>query len=121
MRTAAELTRALYEAYQARDWPTAHGLLHPEAHSELLATGEVLDGRDAIVALNEGYPEPWGDLTVLRVVADGPALAACEVEIVSEEHVFRCAAFWRAAGGLLTESAEYWVTVGGEAPGARPD
>ena len=27
MRTAAELTRALYEAYQARDWPAAHALL----------------------------------------------------------------------------------------------
>lgn len=114
------LARALYENYQHRDWAAARELLHPDAVLEMPATRERLDGRQALMALQENYPEPWGDLTVLRVVGnDRQPTAAVELEIVGPAGHFRCAAFWVADAGMLTEGVEYWVTVGGEEPPPR--
>jgi len=119
MDTPGQLTRNLYEYYQARNWPAAADLLHPEALLEMPATRERLLGRDAIIAFQENYPEPWGDLTVLRVVGDD-STAAVEFEIEGPEDVFRCAAFWVADQGLLSRGVEYWITIGGEQPPPRP-
>ena len=119
MRHPGELVRNLYESYQARDWSAAAELLHPDARLEMPATAEVLDGRDRVIALQEHYPEPWGDLSVLRVVSDGGDTAVAEIEIVGPSDVFRCAALWTARDGRLDRGVEYWVTVSGDAPGPR--
>ncbi len=119
MSDPLQLVRALYESYQARDWSAAAAVLHPDARLSMPATGEVHDGRDAVMALQENYPEPWGDLSVLRVVADGRDTAVAEVEITGPSEVFRCAAFWEARDGRLHRGVEYWVTVGGDEPGPR--
>jgi ketosteroid isomerase-like protein len=117
--TAGALVRRLYEAYDARDWAAAAALLHEHAVVEMPATGERLAGREGVVAFQRAYPEPWGDLRVLRVVEDG-AGAAAEVEVVAPDAAFRLAAFWRCADGLLREGVEYWVTPGGdEVPSTR--
>jgi ketosteroid isomerase-like protein len=114
-----ELVRALYESYQSRDWSIATELLHPDAQLRMPATAEVHDGRDAVLALQENYPEPWGNLSVLRLVADGGDTAVAEIEIVGPSDVFRCAAFWEVRNGRLHRGVEYWVTVGGDQPGPR--
>ncbi len=119
MSRPPELVRALYEHYQARDWSAAAELLHPDVQLEMPATAEVLAGRDRVVALQENYPEPWGDLSVLRLVSDGGDTAVAEIEIVGPSDVFRCAAFWDVRGGRLHHGVEYWVTVGGDEPGPR--
>ena len=113
--SAAELVRRLYEAYQARDWESAAVLVHDDAVLEMPATRERLTGRAGVIAFQRSYPEPWGDLSVLRVVGEG-GIAAAEVEVVAADATFRMAAFWRSEGGLLREGAEYWITVGGEEP-----
>lgn len=120
MADAGDLVRDLYERYQDRNWAAAAGLLHPDAQVSMPATAELLVGRAAVLALQTGYPEPWGDLTVLRVVAgaDGRA-AVAEIEVVAPAEVFRCAAFWQVHEGLLHRGVEYWVTVGGEEPPPR--
>jgi len=121
MDTPGQLTRKLYEFYQARNWAAAADLLHPEALLEMPATRETTVGRDKIIELQANYPEPWGNLTVLRVVGDDREnTAAVELEIKGLGVVFRCAAFWIADQGMLTRGMEYWVTVGGEQPGPRP-
>ena len=79
------------------------------------ATDEHLVGREQVIGFQRNYPEPWGELQVLRVVSDS-AVAAAEAEIVSETDVFRCAAFWTIEGDRLLSGVEYWVTVGGEEP-----
>lgn len=117
MSRSRTLVTSLYENYQARDWPAAAALLHPEARLVMPATGELLLGRDRIMSLQENYPEPWGDLQVLQVVGDGDR-AAAEIEVVGTE-VFRCAAFWRVRDGLLHHGVEYWVTPGADEPGPR--
>ena len=112
---AVVLVRDLYEAYQRRDWDDAAKALHPEATLEMPGTRERLAGREGVIDFQRYYPEPWGDLTVLRVLG-GADEACAEVEILGPEHTFRLAAFWRGDGGLLREGVEYWVTVGGEQP-----
>src|SRR5215208_2694102 len=113
--TPEQLVRGLYERYQARDWSGAGELLHRDAELDMPATAEHLTGRDEVIALQRNYPEPWGDLRVLRVVADrGSAVA--ELQVVASHAEFRCAAFWLVQMGLLHRGVEYWVTVGGEEP-----
>ncbi|HWN21962.1 MAG TPA: nuclear transport factor 2 family protein [Gaiellaceae bacterium] len=113
--SAAELVRRLYEAYQARDWDTAAQLVHEDAVLEMPATSERLTGRASVIDFQRSYPEPWGDLSVLRVVGEGDT-AAAEIEVVAPDATFRMAAFWHSEGGLMRDGAEYWITVGGEEP-----
>ncbi len=122
MDTPGQVARDLYEFYQARNWAAAADLLRSDAVLEMPATGERVSGRDEIMKLQEEYPEPWGVLTVLRVVGDGgESTAAVEFEIVGPAGHFRCAAFWTADQGMLSHGTEYWVTVGGDQPGPRPE
>jgi ketosteroid isomerase-like protein len=109
------LVRRLYELYQARDWDSAAQLLHPQAVVEMPATRERLVGRDGVIEFQRAYPEPWGELSVLRVLGTDD-LAAAEVEVVATDETFRLAAWWRVHDGLLRDGVEYWVTVGGEEP-----
>jgi ketosteroid isomerase-like protein len=114
---ATVLVRELYEAYQRRDWNGAAELLHPQVTLDMPATRERLTGRAAVIAFQRDYPEPWGDLAVVRVLGDADE-ACAEVEIVGPDATFRLAAFWRAEGEQLRDGIEYWVTVGGEEPPA---
>ncbi len=85
------------------------------------ATDERLLGREQIIRLQRDYPEPWGELRVLRVAgADGTAVA--EIEIEASDARYRCAASWTVRDDLLHDGVEYWVTVGGEPvdPDRRP-
>jgi ketosteroid isomerase-like protein len=116
--STAELTRQLYEAYGRRDWEGAALCLHEDAVLEMPATRERLVGRDGVIGFQRDYPEPWGELSVLRAVDAGDT-AAAEVEVVAAEATFRMAAFWRSRDGLLHEGVEYWITVGGEEPPSR--
>lgn len=117
--SAADLVRRLYEAYDRRDWDAAAALLHADATVDMPATAERLEGRDAVVAFQRAYPEPWGKLRVLRVVEHADE-AAVEAEVVAPGATFRLAAFWRSVDGLLRDGVEYWVTVGGdEVPSMR--
>nr|CAA9362564.1 MAG: hypothetical protein AVDCRST_MAG46-3422 [uncultured Nocardioidaceae bacterium] len=120
MDLPTHLVRALYEHFQERNWAAASDLLHPGAVLEMPATREELEGRTAIMAFQRSYPEPCGALTVLRVVGDDrQTAAAAELEIVGPAGHFRCAAFWVADSGRLTQGVEYWVTVGGDEPPPR--
>jgi ketosteroid isomerase-like protein len=114
---ATALVRALYEAYQRRDWDAAAELLHPEATVDMPGTRERLAGRARVLDFQRNYPEPWGDLAVLRVLG-GKAEACAEIEVAAPDETFRLAAFWHAEDGLLRDGIEYWVTVGGEQPPA---
>jgi ketosteroid isomerase-like protein len=112
---ATALVRDLYEAYQRRDWDAAAELLHPDATLDMPETRERLTGREEVVDFQRNYPEPWGDLSVLRVLG-GADEASAEVEVLGPDDTFRLAAFWRTEGELLRDGIEYWVTVGGGQP-----
>lgn len=116
-----DLVGRLYRLYQDREWDAAARLLHRDVRLHMPATDERFAGRERVIALQREYPEPWGELRVLRVTGDGATVAA-EVEIAAPDALYRCAAFWTARDGLLADGVEYWVTVGGEAvdPDRRP-
>lgn len=117
--TAADIARALYTAYQARDWARAETFLHPDAVLDMPATGERLVGREQVMRFQREYPEPWGELTVLRALGDTSS-AAAEVEIRAPGgDVFRMAAFWGLRDGLLADGTEYWLDPGGSPPPGR--
>ena len=67
---APDLARALYTAYQARDWARAQACLHPDAEVAMLATSERLAGREQVIRFQREFPEPWGELAVLRALGD---------------------------------------------------
>ena len=113
--TPEQLVRELYERYQAPNWSDAALLLREDATVDMPATNEQLLGRDQVIGMQRGYPEPWGDLQVLRVLGIERS-AVAELEVVAPTTVFRCAAFWDVDDGLLHRGVEYWVTVGGEEP-----
>lgn len=113
------LVRKLYEAYQARDWSAAEALLHPEVVVDMPATEERLVGREQLMRFNRDYPEPWGQMGVLRVVAGHADDAAAEVEVHAGAEVLRMASFWASRDGLLCHGTEYWLRLGEEPPPER--
>lgn len=116
MVEAVELVRSLYESYQDRDWERAAGFLHPRVVLDMPSTAERLEGREAVIDFQRHYPEPWGDLIVLRVLADAEG-AAAEVRIVDPSGpTFALAAFWRCDEDLLGHGVEYWLEVGAGLP-----
>lgn len=110
------VVRALYEAYQARDWEGARACLHEDAIVDMPATAERLDGRDSIVEFQRSYPEPWGVMTVHRVFGDETGAAAEVTVRAPGGQRFGAGASWRTRDGLLHYGVEYWATVGGESP-----
>jgi hypothetical protein len=113
---AVSLVRGLYEAYQDRDWARAATFLHSQAILDMPATAERLVGREAIVSFQSAYPEPWGTLSVGRLLTDAEG-AAAEITVVDPSgHRFGLAAFWRLHEGLLQRGVEYWVTFAAELP-----
>ena len=105
---------ALYAAYQDRDWDRAAALVHPDAVVDLPATAEQLAGKEAVMAFQAEYPEPWGEMRVRQVVG-GPQEAAARVEVTAPDgQLFAMAAFWTQQDGLLRAGTEYWITVGGD-------
>jgi SnoaL-like domain len=113
---AGALVGGLYRAYQDRNWDRAATFLHPDAVVEMPATAERLDGLAAIVAFQRSYPEPWGVLSVKRVLVDDEG-AAAEVSVADPSGTtFAFAAFWRTEAGLLRHGVEYWLEIGADVP-----
>ena len=115
--TAEQVVRSLWERIQARDWAGMKALLAPEIVLEWPATGERFEGPDAIVAVNEEYPEGWS-IDVVRVMPgpDGETVVS-EVEVPHADlGTFAVASFWRVRDGRVTAGREYWVQCGAERP-----
>ncbi|MGH8996775.1 MAG: nuclear transport factor 2 family protein [Acidimicrobiales bacterium] len=114
----ADAVRALYEAYQDRDWERARACLHEDAIVDMPATLDRAAGRDPIIDFERSYPEPWDTLTVHRVFGD-EGEAAAEIGVKAPDGArFGCGAFWRTKDGLLHYGVEYWMKSGGELPPA---
>ncbi len=109
----AAAVAALYDAYQARDWEAAEGLLHPAVVVDMPATRERLEGRAEVLNFQRNYPEPWGELSVIRVLGGGrpeDEWAAAEVRVEDPAgRVFLLASFWEVREGRLWRGVEYWV------------
>ena len=108
MSEPAEVVRALWERFQARDWDAAAELLAQDVVVDWPQTRERIRGRDRVIAVNRNYPEGW-TIRVLRVVQDGE-VAVSEVAVDHVDHgTFHAASFFEVTDGRIMCGTEYWV------------
>jgi ketosteroid isomerase-like protein len=113
--SSSKLVAALWARLQARDWESASALLAENFVSDWPTTSERITSRDRYIRVQQEYPEPWGPIQVLRLVADGRVVAA-EVSVPGAQEEFRCSAFYKCHDGLIQHATEYWDAVGGHTP-----
>ncbi len=108
MSDPAEVVRALWDRFQARDWDAAGKLLAEDVVIEWPQTRERIRGRENVIAVNRHYPEGW-TIHVLRVVQEGD-VAVSEVAVDHVDHGrFLAASFFDVQGGQVVRGTEYWV------------
>lgn len=107
--------RALWSAFQARDWPGARALLRDDLKAVWWTSGERFDGADAFIEVQARYPEGW----MIRLIEcerleDGRVMSLVRVD--HAPNVFYATSFFRVDDGLIIGIDEYWATM--EAPPA---
>jgi ketosteroid isomerase-like protein len=122
---AVDTVLALWNLFEARDWPGARALLADDVIVELPATGERFTSADAFVAVNATYPEGW-TIQVQRVVCGGAStapsggvadLVISEVQVPQDGvGVFAVAQFAWVRDARIVAAREFWVTCGAEEP-----
>jgi GNAT superfamily N-acetyltransferase/ketosteroid isomerase-like protein len=110
-----QVVRALWAAFQARDWAAARALLHDDAQLDWWATGETLHGGDLIIRVNAEYPEGWTmHLLQLAALQDGRVFSM--LRVAHPPGQFLAQAVMRVRDGRIAHSQELWAEC--EAPPA---
>lgn len=104
---SARVVRRLWGLFQARQWEEAGRLLAEDVVVEWPHSGERIQGRDNVIAVNRNYPEGWS-INVRTIVADGDRVAS-EVEVPLPPVVSYGASFFVVRDGLIRHVREYWV------------
>ena len=102
--------RAMWAAFQARDWAAARALLRPELQATWWTSGERFAGADAFIAANARYPEGWAiSLIELAHLQDGRVLSIVRVDHAPQR--FLATSLFRVDDGRIASIDEYWATV----------
>ena len=102
--------RALWAAFQARNWAAARALLLDELEVTWWASGERIKGADAFIAINAAYPEGWQiRLLELAHLQDGRVMSLVRVDHPPQS--FFATSFFRVDNGRIAGIDEYWATV----------
>lgn len=112
---SVRVVRALWRAFQARDWAAARALLDDGLQARWWASGERFTNADAFIDAQRRYPEGWTihGLECERL-EDGRVFSLVRVD--QPPASFFASSFFRLDDGLITAVDEYWATV--EAPPA---
>ena len=111
--------RALWAAFQARDWAAARALLHDDLQAVWWTSGERFAGADAFIEVNARYPEGWTiHLVDVAMLHDGRVMSVVRVDQPPQR--FFATSFFLTDDGLITAIDEYWATRGGAAGLAQP-
>jgi GNAT superfamily N-acetyltransferase len=102
--------RALWAAFQARDWAAARPLLHDDLQVTWWTSGERFAGASAFIEVNASYPESW----TLRVIElthlqDGRVLSLLRVD--QPPNCFFATSLFRVDDERIVGIDEYWATV----------
>jgi GNAT superfamily N-acetyltransferase len=111
----AATVRALWASFQARDWAAARAFLADDATLFWRASGEHLDDADAIIRVQQIYPEGWS-LQVHQVTPMADGRVHSLVEVQHGDQTFLAHTLWRFSGALVVQVDETWATW--EAPPA---
>ena len=115
--------RALWAAFQARDWAAARALLRDDLQAVWWTSGERFDGADAFIAVQARYPEGWTlHLIEAERLEDGRVMSIVRVDHPPDS--FFATSLFRVDDGLVTGIDEYWATLASPPawrhPGALP-
>lgn len=112
---SVRVVRALWSAFQARDWAAARALLRPDLQASWWTSGERFDRADAFIEAQARYPEGWTiHLLEATRLEDGRVMALARVD--HPPNSFFATSIARVDNGLIIGIDEYWGTL--EAPPA---
>ena len=118
MDTPADVVRELWARTDVQDWAGLGRLLAPDVVYEWPGTGELIQGREAVVAVNAEYPGRWR-IRVVRLVASGDEVTS-EVEVTDGDATFWCASFFTVRDDVVVYARELWIDAPtGPRPAAR--
>lgn len=107
------VVQAWWRLLEARDWAGARALLHDDAHMHWVTSGEHFDDADAIVRVQQVYPEGWSIHPHAFDALPGGRVHAI-VEVRHPPMRFIAHSRCRVENGRIRDITEYWATV--EAP-----
>ncbi len=109
MNAPAYLVRALWAAFQRRDWVAARALLADDLQATWWTSGERFSQADGFVQAQSTYPEGWTiNLLDLAPLHDGRVLTLVRVD--HPPGVFFATSISRVDGGHIVAIDEYWGT-----------
>jgi len=107
--------RAMWAAFEARDWACARSLLADGLQATWWTSGERFTSADAYIAVQARYPEGWAiRLIECQRLEDGRVISLVRVDHPPQH--FYATAFCRVDNGVIQAIDEYWATA--EAPPA---
>lgn len=112
---SVKAVRALWAAFQARDWKRARALLRPDLQATWWTSGERFTNADVFIGAQSEYPEGWQiRLIECERLEDGRVLSLVRVD--HAPHHFYATSIFRLDDGRIVAIDEYWATA--EAPPA---
>lgn len=107
--------RAMWAAFESRDWARARALLADDLRATWWTSGERFTSADGYVAVQSQYPEGWAiRLIECERLEDGRVMSLARVDH-PPQHFFATALF-QVDDGVIHAIDEYWATA--EAPPA---
>lgn len=102
--------RALWAAFERRDWTAARALLVDDLQANWWTSGERLKGAEAFIDVNARYPEGWSiRLIELVHLQDGRVMSLVRVD--HGPQCFFATSFFRVDNARIAGIDEYWSTV----------
>jgi GNAT superfamily N-acetyltransferase len=107
---SVRVVRAMWSAFQARDWVAARALLRADLRAAWWTSGERFEGADAFVEAQARYPEGWTiHLIECERLEDGRVMSLVRVD--HPPGTFYATSFFQVDDGLVIAVDEYWATV----------
>jgi hypothetical protein len=110
MNAPADLVRAMWAAFQRRDWAAARALLADDVQATWWTSGERFSQADGFLLAQSTYPEGWTiNLLELAALQDGRVLTLARVD--HPPGVFFATSVFTLDGGRIVAIDEYWGTL----------
>ena len=104
------VVRAMWAAFEARDWGRARALMHDGLVAVWWTSGERFEGADAYVAVQARYPEGWAiRLLELGHLQDGRVFSLLRVD--QPPATYFATALLRVDDERIAGIDEYWATA----------
>lgn len=113
--SGVDVVRRFWQLFDAERWAAAGELLTDDVTVVWPHSGELIRGRDSVLAVNAGYPGA-SRIRVLQVLGSPDGVVASEIEVTNGTERFWAASFFTLVGGRIHHVREYWV----DAPSGPP-